>query len=80
MLVWLGGGVDTAAIAGDYPPGIVEQLGGNTKAFGRELFYTFLYPFELVSLILIVAMVGAVILTRKTEEDEAAAAAGSRTP
>ena len=47
----------------------VEALGGNPRAFGKELFTTFLYPFEVVSLVLIVAMIGAVILTRKGDPE-----------
>ena len=74
VLVWLGGGVDIPAVAGDYPLAVVEQVGGNPKAFGRELFTTFLYPFEIVSLVLIVAMIGAVVLTRKPGDDEDAIA------
>lgn len=73
VLVWLGGGV-AAGPPGDYAPGVVEQVGGNPKAFGRELFTTFLYPFEVVSLVLIVAMIGAVILTRKDRDDKQAVA------
>ena len=76
-LVWLGGGVPTGPL-GDYAPGVVEQVGGNPKAFGRELFTTFLYPFEVVSLVLIVAMIGAVILTRKRPDDERAIIESSR--
>ncbi len=77
VLVWLGGGVPLGT-PGDYAPGIVEQVGGNPKAFGRELFTTFLYPFEVVSIVLIVAMIGAVILTRKRADDERAIADSSR--
>ena len=32
---------------------------------GRELFTRFYYPFEAISLLLIVAMVGAVLLAKK---------------
>lgn len=35
----------------------------NTLAIGRVLYTTFLYPFELASLILLVALIGAVTLT-----------------
>ena len=34
---------------------------------GRELFTTFLFPFEVVSVVLLVAMVGAIVLTRERE-------------
>ncbi len=38
---------------------------GNTEAIGELLYSTYLFPFEIASLILLVAMVGAVILTKK---------------
>ncbi len=38
---------------------------GNTEAIGELLYTTYLFPFEIASLILLVAMVGAVILTKK---------------
>lgn len=53
---------------GDNLPATVEptQLTqGNTEAIGELLFSTYLFPFEVASLILLVAMVGAVILTKK---------------
>jgi NADH-quinone oxidoreductase subunit J len=38
---------------------------GTVDAVGRELFSRFYYPFEVVSLLLIVAMVGAVLLAKR---------------
>ena len=38
---------------------------GTVEAVGRELFSRFFYPFEVVSLLLIVAMVGAVLLAKR---------------
>ena len=38
---------------------------GNTESIGEVLYSTYLFPFEIASLILLVAMVGAVILTKK---------------
>ncbi|MCL6446457.1 MAG: hypothetical protein K6T83_23925 [Alicyclobacillus sp.] len=43
----------------------------NTIAVGLTMFKQYAVPFELVSLLLIVALVGAVILTQaRKEEDE----------
>ncbi len=39
--------------------------GENTLAIGETLFSTYLYPFEVASLILLVAMIGAIILAKK---------------
>jgi NADH-quinone oxidoreductase subunit J len=38
---------------------------GNTEAIGDVLYTTYLFPFEVASLILLVAMIGAVILAKK---------------
>ena len=38
---------------------------GTVSALGRELFGVFFYPFEVISLLLIVAMVGAVLLAKR---------------
>ncbi len=43
----------------------IDLTRGNTEAIGELLFSTYLFPFEVASLILLVAMVGAVILTKK---------------
>ncbi|MGH7380089.1 MAG: NADH-quinone oxidoreductase subunit J, partial [Candidatus Methylomirabilales bacterium] len=41
---------------------------GNTQAVGQLLFTRYLLPFELTSLILLVAMVGALILAKRKVE------------
>ncbi len=38
---------------------------GNTQAIGEVLYSTYLFPFEVASLILLVAMIGAIILAKK---------------
>lgn len=38
---------------------------GNTEALGDMLYSTYLFPFEVASLILLVAMIGAIILAKK---------------
>jgi NADH-quinone oxidoreductase subunit J len=43
----------------------IEQAGGSTKAFGEALFDQMLLPFEVASMVLLVAMVGAIILVRR---------------
>jgi NADH-quinone oxidoreductase subunit J len=49
--------------AGPFPPR--PAAFGNVETVGRELFSRFFYPFEVISLLLIVAMVGAVLLAKK---------------
>ncbi|MGZ9188760.1 MAG: NADH-quinone oxidoreductase subunit J [Nitrospira sp.] len=38
---------------------------GNTEMIGEVLYSTYLFPFEVASLILLVAMIGAIILAKK---------------
>jgi len=38
---------------------------GNTKAIGRELFTTYILPFEIASVLLLVGIIGAVILAKR---------------
>ncbi len=45
-----------------------------TRAFAQELFLTYFYPFEIASILLLVAMIGSVVLARRlapaTEPEE----------
>ena len=43
---------------------IIKQV-GHTELIGREMFTTFLLPFEITSILLLVAIIGAVILAKK---------------
>ncbi len=52
----------------------VEVEVGNTKAVATMLFTKYLFPFEVASIILLVAMIGAIIIGRKNhviDEEEA---------
>ena len=37
----------------------------NTKMLGKALFTNYLYPFEVLSVVLLVAIIGAIVLTKK---------------
>ena len=43
---------------------LVEKV-GHTEAIGRELFTNFLLPFEITSILLLAAIVGAVVLAKR---------------
>ena len=45
--------------------GRTAQLEGSTQPLGRMLFSQYLLPFEIVSLLLLVAMVGVILLSKK---------------
>jgi len=45
-----------------------ETLTGNTAIVGKALFTTFLLPFEIASILLMVAIVGAVVLSKRKSQ------------
>jgi len=47
---------------GAYPP---EKLSQNVKTIGEVLFTRYLFPFEIVSVLLVASIVGAVVLSKK---------------
>jgi NADH-quinone oxidoreductase subunit J len=47
------------------PAGIISDLAGTTENVGATLFRDYLLPFEVTSLILLVAMIGVILLSRK---------------
>ncbi|MFN2432837.1 MAG: NADH-quinone oxidoreductase subunit J [Gemmatimonadota bacterium] len=57
-------GVDREAIATQTSAG-GRELVGSTEALGTSLFRDFLLPFEVTSLLLLVAMVGAVMIAKR---------------
>jgi NADH-quinone oxidoreductase subunit J len=44
---------------------VVKLQGGDTQAFGLALFHGFAFPFEVTSLLIVVAILGAMVLGRK---------------
>ena len=49
---------------GEYTVDAVRQA-GNSQLIGKVLFTDYLFPFEVASIILLVAMVGAIVLAKK---------------
>ncbi|MCC6314323.1 MAG: NADH-quinone oxidoreductase subunit J [Thermomicrobiales bacterium] len=47
---------------GNATPELIALVGGNTQALGNVLFSQYLLPFEAVSLVLLVGVVGAIVL------------------
>ena len=58
-------GITFTSAKGGFSPEQVAAAGGNSKAFGVALFNNMLLPFEVASVVLLVAMVGAIILVKK---------------
>lgn len=44
---------------------VLRGLGGNTETIGMTLYTDFLLPFEIASMLLLVAMIGAIYLSRE---------------
>jgi NADH-quinone oxidoreductase subunit J len=51
--------------AGALGTGAAPQLEGETPALGRLLFTEYLLPFEIVGVLLLVAMVGVILLSKR---------------
>lgn len=50
---------------GQFSPEVIQQLGGNSKVLSHALFSQFYVSFEVISLALLVAIVGAVVLAKR---------------
>jgi len=50
--------------SGTYTGDMIKRI-GHTELIGKEMFTSFLLPFEITSILLLVAIVGAVILAKK---------------
>ena len=68
---------------GPVTPGPSRPPAGNTQALGQVLYSRYLFPFEVTSMVLLVAMVGAIVIARGQERarrEGAGARAGARGP
>jgi NADH-quinone oxidoreductase subunit J len=61
LLLQRGGGVPSDQA----DPAAATPAIGNTEAIGEVLYSTYVFPFEVASLILLVAMIGAIILAKR---------------
>lgn len=64
FVIVLGGIGFTSARAG-FSPQAISEAGGGTRVFGEALFNNMLLPFEVASVVLLVAMVGAIVLVKR---------------
>jgi NADH-quinone oxidoreductase subunit J len=63
---------------GPTAPAAAPLAGGNTAAIGQVLYTRYLFPFEITSILLLVAMVGAVLIARGRARERAATTAVER--
>lgn len=47
---------------GTATPAVIDAVGGNTQALGRVLYTKYLLPFEIISMVLTVGVLGAIVL------------------
>jgi NADH-quinone oxidoreductase subunit J len=64
----------------ELPAGAADQPLGTPRAIGQLLFSDFMVPFEIASLILLAAMVGAIFLARETALEEERPVTDTTTP
>lgn len=64
FFILLLGGMGAAQRESVSPP-VAPLASDNTLAIGQTLFSTYLFPFEVASLILLVAMIGAIVLAKR---------------
>jgi NADH-quinone oxidoreductase subunit J len=74
LAVLVGVGVWAAAYGTPASGAVLHQVQGvsvgNTEAVGWSLYRDYLLPFEVVSIVLLVAMIGAIVMGRKEAEKE----------
>ena len=63
----LGAALAAISVNGDTPPDLVAatELFGSPENLAETLFSDFVLPFEIASVLLLVAMVGAVVLAKR---------------
>jgi len=49
---------------GPVQPPVADPAGGNAAAIGQTLYSRYLFPFEITSILLLVAMVGAIVIAK----------------
>jgi NADH-quinone oxidoreductase subunit J len=64
FMVWVGSR-DTPIPEPDRVDALLRGMGGNVETIGQTLYTDFLLPFEVVSVLLLVAMIGAIYLAKK---------------
>ena len=77
LAVRLGVGISTRA-APNFDRAV--NRGGNVRALAKVLFNSFFFPFEVTSVLLIVAAVAAIVMTRRPDQEPRLSDRGVRSP
>ncbi|HLB59252.1 MAG TPA: NADH-quinone oxidoreductase subunit J [Bdellovibrionota bacterium] len=65
VLAWMFLNNRITGVVGEETPEKIAALGGNLQAMSLKLFTHYLLPFEVTSILLLVAIVGAVVLAKR---------------
>jgi NADH-quinone oxidoreductase subunit J len=76
-LLWVFASIVRVGV-GDDVPAVASETFGTVGSMGDLLFRDFLYPFEAISLLLLVAVVGGVVVSRSHKKEVAAEIAAER--
>jgi len=70
FLSWTWWSQPITATKGPHSPAAIIEAGGDVQAVSQYLFSAYALPFEVASLILLIAIIGSVIIAKKREEDQ----------
>jgi NADH-quinone oxidoreductase subunit J len=73
FFVWSFKNSPMSAPVADFTPEKIEAAGGNTRVLSELLFSEYILPFELTSVLLLAAIVGAVAIAKRKQEMPAGA-------
>ncbi|MCY4109549.1 MAG: NADH-quinone oxidoreductase subunit J [Chloroflexi bacterium] len=59
-------------LKGAFPPQTIDELGGSAQALATVMFTDYLLPFEVASVLLLAAAIGAMVLARNPDEESLA--------
>jgi len=65
IIAFLVARVPSIPVVGNMTPEAIEAAGGNTYVVGMVLFTKYLWPFELASILILLAMVASVVIAKK---------------
>lgn len=63
-------GREPAGMVGDMPTEAIVKAGGNTYAVGMVLFTKYLWPFELASMLILLAIVASIVIAKKDKVEK----------
>jgi NADH-quinone oxidoreductase subunit J len=61
---------------GSMGPAAIEAAGGNTFVVAMKLLTEYIWPFELASILILLAIVAAIVIAKKDKKPETTAASG----